>query len=89
MSTESMGNVHGLSGQFPWTQWTLSMDIVQSNRSNITAGQCPWKMSIKTIDILQTGFFLISEKYSSDWIDTMAIENAIHGKNRITIKTIV
>ena len=58
MSTESMGNVHGFSGQFPWTWLTLSMDIVQSNRSNTPAGQCPWKMSTETMDILQTGLLI-------------------------------
>ena len=27
---DSVDIVHGLSGQFPWTQWILSMDVVQS-----------------------------------------------------------
>ena len=27
---DSVDIVHGLSGHFPWTQWTLSMDIVHS-----------------------------------------------------------
>ena len=40
MSTESMGNVHGLSGHCPWTQWTWSMDSV--NIFHGLSGQFPW-----------------------------------------------
>ena len=47
----SVDIVHGLSGQCPWTQWTLSMDL----RSNTPAGQCPWTMSIESMDFLKTG----------------------------------
>ena len=50
MSTQSMDNFHGLSGQFSWTQRTLTMNIVQSTRSNT-----PMEMSTESMDFLQTG----------------------------------
>ena len=50
MSTQSMDNFHGLSGQFSWTQRTLTMNIVQSTHSNT-----PMEMSTESMDFLQTG----------------------------------
>ena len=50
MSTESMDNFHGLRGQFPWTLQTLTMNIVQSTRSNT-----PMEMSTEFMDFLQIG----------------------------------
>ena len=50
MSTQSMDNFHGLSGQFSWTQPTFTMNIVQSTRSNT-----PMEMSTESMDFLQTG----------------------------------
>ena len=50
MSTQSMDNFHGLSGQFSWTQRTLTMNIVLSTRSNT-----PMEISTESMDFLQTG----------------------------------
>ena len=49
---DSVDNFHGLSGQFPWTQWTISMDSVD----NVTglSGQFPWTQWTLSMDIVQS-----------------------------------
>ena len=77
ISMDSLGIVHHLPGECPWTPWTLSMDSLSVESVDI--------MSIDILDNVQADFTMSSE--SMGFIDIVHRQSPLFVLNKFVKKT--